>query len=272
MPSKAVSFEACQAMYAECKKMIPLLASQKYIGDGEERYCVRDMEFFAQCFYSWKEALAANLEYAAAFDVVFCKIQTALLLRDHPVPAEELYEGFGWIRAWREEIWQARAMFDCGKCPPERVHSFADFRGKPLPEKVTRISLLAEADQDNLVMACESIGIFEPESREALIAHGVRELERLKLQGRKIEFKDNDPRTTELLLLCPWARKNCLSEHTVYGIKLAGSWYCPENRSNPDDQYDCWNDQWYGSRILMLFDYDPDFRYDYSDILSPDAT
>lgn len=264
MSVKAVSLEECKATYAECLKMIPLLASQKYIEDGDERYCIRDMEFFARDYHSWREALTVMLEYAAAYDSIFAKIQTALLLRDHPCAAEELYERCGLIRVWREEIWQARAMFDCGRCSPDDVCAYVDFREKEPPKKVTRITILAFAESDNYIMACESIGCFEAESKEALLDHAIFELERLKLQGKKIEF--GNYKTTELLCLPPWARKNGLSEHTVYGIELIGDWYCPEYRNDPNGQYDCWNDKGYGTRILMLFDYDPDFRYDFSDL------
>lgn len=263
MSAKAVSLDECRAAYAECLKMIPLLSSQKYIEGGGERYCVRDMEFFASDYcVSWQSALAGMLEFAAAYDDVFCKIQAALLLREHPCPPEKLYEEFGCIRAWREEIWEARAMFDSGTCSPEDVSAYIDFRGKETPKKVTRISILAFAEWSN--MACESVGIFEPEGREALLDHAISELERLKLQGKKIEF--GNYKTTELLCLSPWVRKNSLSEHTVYGIELMGNWYCPEYRNDPDDQDDCWNDEGYGAGIQMLFDYDPDFRYDYADL------
>lgn len=250
--------DAYQKAYEACLKTIPLLSSKEYIREGDECYCVQDMEFFAQGYcVSWKEALAASVEHSAVYNSLFTRIQAAILLRDHPCLLKDLREEFGYIRAWWEEIWQSAGLFDCGRCSPDMVASYIDFRGKKFPKKITKISLLADVYSDNYSTGAESIGKFEVKSEKELIFYAVREWEKLKMQGKKIVFRNEE--TDNLILLPGWAKKEYYTDHTVYGITLS-EFYCPEYKRNPDDQFDGWNDEWYGSRLTLLFDYDPDYQ------------
>lgn len=243
----AVTFEQFRSVYEQCIDLIPKLSKLVYFEDEESLYSIRDAELFASCYFRSQEAAAALLEHAAFFGTAWAKLQAAILLRENEFPPDVLYKQCGYLRIWRDEIWESASIFCCKNGSGA---TFWDFREKVYPRQITRITFLTSLNDENALFCKVLDGLKKFASEEELLNYAIMSYN--QLQGGALK-RLKECKQKKLILMSERNIETYTSANTIFGIEFCECQVSGYETERIDKDEIC------DATLTIFFDFDPQY-------------